>query len=42
MIDFGAISYARLSDDNLPIACLILLLGNTIGGILYKYKERKR
>ena len=42
MIDFGAIFCARLSDDNLLIAFLFLLLGNTIGGLLYKYKERKR
>ena len=42
MIDLGAMFYARLSDDNLLIAFLFLLLGNDIGGILYKYKERKR
>ena len=42
LIDLGAMFYARLSDDNLLIAFLFLLLGNAIGGILYKYKERKR
>ena len=42
MIDFGAIFYTRLSDDNLLMAFLFLSLGNAIGGILYKYKERKR
>ena len=42
MIDLGAMFYARLSDDNLLIAFLFLLLGNAIGGLLYKYKERKR
>ena len=42
MIDYGAIFYTRLSDDNLLIAFLFLLLGNAIGGLLYKYKERKR
>ena len=42
MIDIGAIFYAHLLDDNLLIAFLFLLLGNAIGGLLYKYKERKR
>ena len=42
VIDLGAMFYTHLSDDNLLIAFLFLLLGNTIGGILHKYKERKR
>ena len=42
MIDLGAMFYANLSDDNLLIAFLFLLLGNAIDELLYKYKERKR
>ena len=42
LIDLGAMLYAHLRDDNLLVAFLFLLFGNTIGGILYKYKERKR
>ena len=42
MIDLGAMFYANLSDDNLLIAFLFLLLGNVIGLFLCKYNERKK
>lgn len=40
IIDIGAFAYMSIYDESQIIALIMLILGNSIGGALYKYSKK--
>lgn len=40
IIDIGAFAYMSIYDESQIIALIMLILGNSIGGALYKYSNK--
>lgn len=40
IIDIGAFAYMSIYDESQIIALIMLTLGNSIGGVLYKYSKK--
>lgn len=40
IIDIGAFAYIQIYDTNEIIALFMLMLGNVIGRVLYKYSKK--
>lgn len=40
IIDIGAFAYISIYDESKIMALIILMLGNGIGGVLYKYSKK--
>ncbi len=39
IIDVGAFAYMEIYDESKIFALIMLMIGNTIGGFLYKYNK---
>lgn len=40
IIDIGAFAYMSIYDESKVVALIMLMLGNAIGGCLYKYNKK--
>lgn len=42
IIDIGAFAYMSIYDESQIIALIMLMLGNGVGGVLYKYSKKNK
>lgn len=40
IIDIGAFAYMSIYDESQIIALIMLMIGNGVGGVLYKYSKK--